>query len=100
MQRLVAAALVLASLVFSVGGVALIGRADSAQSSESAGQCREPVRHDSRVTDATFPADAGDTVVLNTRGYNYADPGMAQMDPMQQPAAAPSQQSPASPEKP
>jgi hypothetical protein len=102
MRRVLSAALVLGSLVFTVGGVAVTGRAGSSaqQSQESSGICQEPVRSNFAITAESFPADAGDTIVLNTRGYNYADPGMIQMDPIRRPTAAPSDQPPASPAKP
>jgi hypothetical protein len=93
------AALVLASLVFSVGGVAFVGRADSetktdgktpSASNATPGPlfdakpiekgCEQPQRRDVRIPANRF-AVAGDTIQLNTRGYNYAGPGEIQMDP-------------------
>jgi hypothetical protein len=96
MRLLPIAALVLASLIFSVGGVAIVGRADS--SAESSGQspapakaataaqpaqpqqCATPKPFDGRIQ-ARHVAVANDSIPLNTRGYNYAYPGEIQMDP-------------------
>jgi hypothetical protein len=95
MRLLPIAALVLVSLTFTVGGVAIVGRADSADQSKtaptpasatpSAGQplqtqCAQPERHDVRIP-ANRYAVPSDTITLNTRGYNYAGPGEIQMDP-------------------
>jgi hypothetical protein len=95
MRLLPVAALVLASLVFSVGGVAIVGRADSpaqspaqpaAQADASAakpadpGQCAVPKPFDGHMRAVRVTPPKG-TVTLNTRGYNYAFPGDLQMDP-------------------
>lgn len=103
MRTFLVYALLAASLVFSVGGVAIVGRADSAQQSHAAasepngGQCALPVHADSRIPAALIPVDT-DTVSLNTRGYNYADPGDVQMDPTR--LAQPDDAVPAAPAKP
>ena len=94
MRLFAIAALVLVSLAFTVGSVAIVGRADSEDKTPSApaasplfeakpveNGCAQPQRHDVRIPASRF-AVAGDTVQLNTRGYNYAAPGEVQMDPM------------------
>ena len=91
MRLLPIAALVLASLVFSVGGVAIVGRADS--SADATGQS-PAVTPQPQVVDKCAPkhfevrpanparmALPSDAVPLNTRGYNYANLGDTQMDP-------------------
>jgi hypothetical protein len=94
MRLLPIAALVLTSLIFTVGGVAIIGRADSASQTSNASTpaaplfeakpvetgCAQPQHHDVRIPANRF-AIAGDTIQLNTRGYNYAAPGEIQIDP-------------------
>ena len=110
------AALVLVSLAFTVGGVAIVGRADSEDKTPSASPpaasplfeakpvengCAQPQRHDVRIPASRF-AVAGDSVPLNTRGYNYAAPGEIQMDPMgrSEPADLPAAAKPAGTERP
>jgi hypothetical protein len=90
MRLLPTAALLALSLTFTVGGVAIVGRADPADQTPSAappaaaapviGQCKQPEHHEVRISPERF-AKASDTIELNTRGYNYADPGLVQMDP-------------------
>lgn len=92
MRLLPTLALVVASLIFSVGGVAIVGRADSADQSPKAAaptasgasaeqtQCAAPVHHDVRIPAARV-AGSAEVIVLNTRGYNYPVPGELQMDP-------------------
>jgi hypothetical protein len=90
-HNLALATLVLGSLVFSVGGVAITGRADGANQSiaptanasdpapleakpapQAQKDCHPPERHEVR---AQVPKDdPSKTVVLNTRGYNYPMP--------------------------
>ena len=97
MRLLPVTALVLLSLTFSVGGVAIKGRADSANQSQTPVAstpapdplfdakpvekgCKQPERHVVRIPAGRF-AVAGDTIQLNTRGYNYAAPGEIAIDP-------------------
>jgi hypothetical protein len=93
MRLLPTLALVLASLAFTVGGVAIVGRADSTDASPKAPpvpaalgavpaqtQCATPVHHDVRIP-ASRLKGATEVIVLNTRGYNYAAPGDLPMDP-------------------
>jgi len=114
-MRALTIGLVLLSVVFSAGGVAVVGRADSKtapqqsvapapQPSQSAapdpmiarklpGQCaplkptRQPklYRNQRQAQAAAFPKDA---IPLNTRGYNYGDPDLAQLRPDAPPPAA------------
>jgi len=99
MRLLGISAIVLAATVFSVGGVAIVGRAGSdeapaAQSVDatSGGMslfqqanahepigCKLPERHVVEIEPSRLAH--GETVQLNTRGYNYADPGQIQLDP-------------------
>lgn len=111
-MRALTIGLVLVSVVFSAGGVAVVGRADSKpapqqsvapapQPSQSAapdamiarklpGQCaplrttRQPKLYRDQHQ-AAFPKDA---VPLNTRGYNYGDPDLAQLRPDAPPPAS------------
>jgi hypothetical protein len=102
-MRLVTASLILASLVFSVGGVAIVGRAgnehaapatQSATPSQSktdaksdaktelaprasAAQCgvpKRPIRPMHFVGNRTQLSGTGKTMSLNTHGYNYDSP--------------------------
>ena len=80
MRHVLIALCIAASLLFSVGGVAMQGRAGDANAA-APDQCRAPVpMREMRIPAAAFPADA-EVIVLNTRGYNYAAPGEEQMDP-------------------
>jgi hypothetical protein len=96
MRLLPVTALVLLSLIFSVGGVAINGRADSANQSQTPVAsvpapdplfdakpiekgCKQPEHHVVLIPASRFVA--GDTVQLNTRGYNYAAPGEVAIDP-------------------
>jgi hypothetical protein len=88
-------ALVLLSLAFTVGGVAIQGRADSENKGPNATDttsplfqgktveqgCMEPQRHDVRIPANRFNV-ASDSIQLNTRGYNYPNPGDIVMDPV------------------
>jgi hypothetical protein len=112
-------ALVLGSLVFSVGGVAVVGRADGpaepqAQaptpvtpsdpqapqlpriSTAAPKECKQPQRLEAR----TVPLKpTTDVVVKNTRGYNYLTPGDFRPSPTSEPPAAPAAPAvPAAPE--
>jgi hypothetical protein len=111
--------LLLVSLTFTVGGVAIVGRADAAG---DANQSRESSAPEAMTPAPANPAQlqceapkpfvaapipkravfASDTVTLNTRGYNYADPGMIQMDPTGRTnsGGAPDESVPAAPEQP
>lgn len=90
MRLLPTAALLALSLTFTVGGVAIVGRADPADQTPAAAaasatapaqtQCQQPEHHDVRISGARF-AKASDTIELNTHGYNYSDPGGIEMDP-------------------
>jgi hypothetical protein len=99
MRTFLVAALVLASLFFSVGGVALSSRAGSTdQSLASGNQCAAPMPPaDPRISAAQIVHN-DDVIELNTRGYNYAGPGEIQMDPTR--LVPSSAQPPASPAKP
>lgn len=120
MRTLGVFALVLASLAFSAGGVAVVGRADSpaptgdasversaapAQTVAPTGrnmplQCGVPVARTQGpklYRNGKRPALPRDAVMLNTHGYNYG----AQVVPDAQPPAAqdPGAPAPAAPEK-
>ncbi|MFI5316269.1 MAG: hypothetical protein ACHQ6T_11255 [Myxococcota bacterium] len=113
MRLLPLAALVLASLVFSVGGVAIKGRADaSGQTSPQASQQSPAAPPQAQVINQCEPrkfrpvvgnparlALPGDAIPLNTRGYNYPDIGELKIDPAARASAADSQP-PAAPAKP
>jgi hypothetical protein len=110
-QSLALAGLILASLVFSVGGVAIVGHAGDANQSlapaasapekdtttlapatRAKQECTPPQRHEVR---AQVPKDdPSHTVVLNTRGYNYEMPNELR------PLAPSRKELPASPEAP
>ena len=90
MRALALTALVLGSLVFSVGGVAVTGRADDqGQTMAPAAsdprpktvkeECTPPKRFEVRAN--VSKVDSSDTVVLNTRGYNYPSPGEIRPQP-------------------
>lgn len=92
------AALVLASLAFTVGGVAIVGRADSegqttssaapaapASAKPAAAQCTPPLRQAVLLSPKPRLSTASKVTTLNTRGYNYAAPGEIQMDPSGKP---------------
>ncbi|HTO06657.1 MAG TPA: hypothetical protein VMR86_06325 [Myxococcota bacterium] len=108
--------LVLISLVFSVGGVAVVGQADSersgaqAQVTPPAGdpthvpklstappkECKPP----QRLQTSTIPLkNRSQTRVLNTHGFNYARPGelWPEAASTAKPAAAPPAAPPAAP---
>ena len=103
MRALPVAAAVLLSLAFSVGGVAIVGRADSPAANPSPAvksaqgdpawvdsapqlpkQCGAP-RHNrpyhGPMELRPNTAAKNDAVPLNTRGYNYVLPGEVQFDP-------------------
>ena len=83
MRAFLISALVLGSLAFSVGGVAVVVRADdadqtlvkppAAQAAKPVQDCRPPQRL--AVKAQTVPQDQDGVVVLNTKGYNYPRPG-------------------------
>jgi hypothetical protein len=103
MRALPVAAAVLLSLVFTVGGVAIVGRADSPAAGAS--PAVKSAQADPAWSDPspTMPKQCGaprynrpyhgpiellpntaaknDTIPLNTRGYNYVLPGEVQFDP-------------------
>jgi len=93
MRLLPVAALVFASLIFSVGGVAVVGRADSSAQSSAQAPAQPAEQHECKVpkpfeghaaqmhSQAARVAAASGVIPLNTRGYNYAYPGDVQMDP-------------------
>ncbi|HTO51977.1 MAG TPA: hypothetical protein VMR50_01215 [Myxococcota bacterium] len=110
-HTLALAGLILGSLVFSVGGVAIVGHAGDANPPAAAAasapeqssqlpadakakqECTPPQRHEVR---AHVPKDdPSHTVVLNTRGYNYPMPN--EVRPL---APARKDALPASPEQP
>jgi hypothetical protein len=101
-MRWITPSLLALSLVFSTGGVAIIGRADTtgpvkAPAAKSADQCAVPAVPNSanRHTAATrhkrkTPLDSGrNTIVLNTTGYNYATDGQWKGSPVGPPRALP-----------
>lgn len=104
-MRWIAPSLVAISLVFSTGGVAIVGRADSGADAKPAAvqaaapatkistQCSVPSRpRNSAATRRKRAAqiDSGkNTIVLNTSGYNYATEGQWQESPIGPPRGAP-----------
>jgi hypothetical protein len=108
MRLLAVLALVLASLVFSAGGVAVVGRADSSAQPPGQSPVAPPQgqvvdkcapKHFEMHVDRTRLALPNDAVPLNTRGYNYPDIGEAGMDPTGHTSGSDSQP-PAAPAKP
>ena len=97
-MRWIAPSLVVVSLVFSTGGVAIMGRADSGADAKPAAnqtgstpakistQCSVPSKpRNSAATrrKRTAQIDSGkNTIVLNTSGYNYATEGQWQESPI------------------
>jgi hypothetical protein len=100
-------ALVLGSLVFSVGGVAVVGQADGTAQSQAQPQTQAPVtppaaqtpqmpklstaapkecKPPQRLEVRTLPRPNPSHVqVFNTRGYNYVRPGEVQPSPTDDP---------------
>lgn len=109
MRAVLGWALVLGSLVFSVGGVAVVGLADGSGQPQAQAQapavtppaaqtpampklstaapkeCKPPQRLEAR----TVPLKPSGVVVINTRGYNYVRPGEYQPSPTSEPPPAP-----------
>jgi hypothetical protein len=106
MRALAISTLVLGSLLFSVGGVTAVRADDSNQSmsvpaapsqalpTKTKEECTPPKRFEVRA--AVSKVDDKDTVVLNTRGYNYPRPGEIRPEP---PARKDNASAPASPAK-
>jgi hypothetical protein len=104
-MRWITPSLMALSLVFSTGGVAITGHADSAGTvktpvttsrsvgAKSAEQCAVP-NSANRHTAATShkrkaPLDSGkNTIVLNTTGYNYSTDGQWKGSPIGRPPQA------------
>lgn len=85
-------ALVVLALVFSTGGVALVGRADPGSAAGAAqSQCSAPVvirRPNAGPTVVRTPVD-NRSIVLNTNGYNYPLDGEWHPDPSLPPQGVP-----------
>ena len=98
-MRWITPSLVVLSLVFSTGGVAIVGRADSSATSTPAAlpvkpaatQCAVPnsVPRNAEATrrrrTATIDQTGKNTVVLNTSGYNYPTDGQWKPSPVDAP---------------
>ena len=105
-MRWLAPSLVALALVFSTGGVAIVGRADSSsvsgsisdekpaldQKPEAQSQCGAPPMARRTATPArTEPriATENKSIVLNTNGYNYPLEGQWHPDPVASPQGVP-----------
>lgn len=93
-MRWLGPSLVALALVFSTGGVAIVGHADSSGNEEVAqSQCPAPVTP-RRVSGPSVPREPKSTadnksIVLNTNGYNYPLDGQWHPDPVAQPEGVP-----------
>ena len=117
-MRWLAPSLLALALVFSTGGVAIVGRADSSSASgefaspdrkpetqtsvapavqtspspQASGQCAAPRmarRAATRAKAAPRIASESKSIPLNTNGYNYPLEGQLQPDPVASPRAVP-----------
>jgi hypothetical protein len=86
-MRWIGASLVALSLVFSTGGVAVLGHADEAQN-----RCEVPQgfkRSPNARPQKLGPAASNKSIVLNTAGYNYPLEGEWRPDPVAKPTGVP-----------